>query len=344
MIQTLPPLPAVTKTLTQLEQHYGEAKPSAFIADSQGNTLLDWSMSPLPTPLTGITKLFTLAMVLRECDRGAISLETPISDLLDPDIVSGLCVVGGQDLSSTITIGHLISHQSGIADYFSAQAKGTLSFKSQTLDRDRAWTVEQALEIAKHYPGSFAPGANNKIRYSNTNYLLLGVILSNSTGMTLEQLINLRISGPLGLKQTSVFTPAHYDTFFSILPTKMGSHSVRAPRTLASFRASGSIVSTARDAVHFMRAFWTGELFDASWLDVITRNQRPFDRGITMGNGIMVWKKGGRNGAFVGHTGSSGTALLVDTKSLTTGFLALNSVGKHSHSFKTLSRLIQAIN
>ncbi len=343
MTQTIPSSPKVARGLAQLEQRFGEARPSVYIADATGHPVLDWSMSPLPTPLTGISKLYTLAMVLRECDRGAITLDTPIADLLEPDLVSGLCVVEEQDHSPSITVGHLISHQSGIPDYFSSNANGTLSFQQQTLSRDRSWSVDQALEIAKHYPGYFAPGAKKKLAYSNTNYLLLGVILTNSTGMSLEQLINLRISGPLGLKSTSVFTPAHYDTYFSILPVKLGNQSVRAPRSLASFGASGSIVATAKDAVSFMRAFWAGELFDASWLPTLQTQQRKFAGGVKMGMGLMIANKGSVKGALVGHTGSSGTALLSDTQTGLTGFLALNTVGKHSHSTKTLATLMGSV-
>lgn len=344
MIQTVPPLPTLVKAIGSLERRHGDAKPSVFIADQAGSTLVDWSMSPLPTPLTGITKLYTLAMMLRECDRGAITLDTPISDLLEPDMVSGLCVVNGKDLSSTITIAHLISHQSGIVDYYRAEAPGTRSFYRQTQETDRSWSVDQALEIAKHYPGRFAPGARKQLEYSNTNYLLLGVILNSSTGMSFEQLVSLRISGPLGLKSTSVFTPAHYDTYFSILPTTLDARSVRAPRALASFGASGSIISNARDAVTFLRAFWSGQLFSDSWMDILLGNQRKMGPGVSMSNGLMVHRRGRSKGALVGHTGSSGTALLVDTATGTTGFLAVNTVGKHSQSLRTLGALIDMIN
>jgi D-alanyl-D-alanine carboxypeptidase len=341
--QTIPSSPKVARDLAQLEQRFGDAKPSVYISDASGVPVLDWSMSPLPTPLLGISKLYTLAMVLRECDRGAISLDTPIADVLEPDVVSGLCVVGGQDHSASITVGHLISHQSGIPDYFHSNAKGTMPFERQTLLRDRSWTVDQALEIAKHYPGFFVPGAKKKLGYSNTNYLLLGVILTNSTGMSLEQLINLRISGPLGLKSTSVFTPAQYDTYFSILPIKLGNQSIRAPRSLASFGASGSIVATAKDAVHFMRSFWTGELFDASWLPTLQNNQRKFSDGVKMGMGLMIANKGTVKGTLVGHTGSSGAALFLDTQTGLTGFLSLNTVGKQRHSATTLATMMERV-
>jgi CubicO group peptidase (beta-lactamase class C family) len=338
--QTFVSSPKVSRDLAVLERRFGEAKPSVYITDQSGTALVDWSMSPLRAPLAGISKLYTLAMVLRECDRGAMSLDTPITDLLDSDTVGGLCVVRGKDLSHTITVAHLIGHQSGIRDYYRSNAKGTLSFEEHSRDRDRAWSADQALEIAKHYPGLFAPGAKKKVGYSHTNYLLLGLILSDSTGMSFEQLINLRISGPLGLKATSVFTPSSYDTYFSILPVRMGSKSIRAPRSLASFGAAGSLVATAKDAVSFMRAFWAGKLFDPSWLEVLQTNQRKYLEGVRMGMGLMIGTRNNTKTPIVGHIESSGTALLLDTYTGMTGFLALNTAEKRAYSYETLARIM----
>ncbi len=68
--------------------------PRALIVDADSEPLWDSGDTTLPLALTGITKLFTLAMVLREIDRGALSLDTTLGEVLPADTVRGLCVVG----------------------------------------------------------------------------------------------------------------------------------------------------------------------------------------------------------------------------------------------------------
>ena len=343
MSNTIVGPPPVARVLQRIEGQWGEAKPSVFVGSLEGDTLVDWSLSPLPTPLTGVTKLFTLSMVLREFERGAFSPETPISDLLSPDIVEGLCVVGGEDLSSQITMENLLAHQSGIPDFYTQNSRGTTSFLRQSMERDRAWNLEQALEIAKHYPAKFAPGATGKVHYSTTNYLLLGAILTQSTGMTFEQLISLRITTPLGLKNTFVFSPAHYDKYFSMTAVRWGTRVLRNPRTLASFGASGSVVSTARDTVEFMRAFWSGVLFDRSWCEWVTHNPRSVGSGVLLSNGLMHLKSGFSRPPLMGHQGSSGTAVLLDSQSNSIGFLNLNTVIDTKVPLTKLAKVLQGL-
>ena len=93
-----------------------ETSPRALVVDSAGSTIFQSGDVTLPLALSGVTKLSTLAMVLREVDRGALSLDTPMGEILPSDTVRGLCVVGGQGHSFSITIEHLLSHRSGIVD------------------------------------------------------------------------------------------------------------------------------------------------------------------------------------------------------------------------------------
>ena len=85
---------------------------------AEGDTLFSHHDPSLPLPLMGVSRMVTLAMVLRDIDRGALAIDTPISDVLPQSMTSGLCVVKGKDYSDTITVGHLLAHQSGIADHF----------------------------------------------------------------------------------------------------------------------------------------------------------------------------------------------------------------------------------
>ena len=92
-----------------------ETSPRALVVDSAGSTIFQSGDVTLPLALSGVTKLSTLAMVLREVDRGALSLDTPMGEILPSDTVRGLCVVGGQDHSFSITIEHLPRIEAGLS-------------------------------------------------------------------------------------------------------------------------------------------------------------------------------------------------------------------------------------
>lgn len=326
----------------RLENNAHPVPPRALVVDSDGHPLFDTGDTTLPLALAGITKLFTLAMVLREVDRGALSLDTPLGDILPADTVRGLCVVGREDHSFSITIEHLLSHQSGIVDYMRPGRYKLRSLVQQFLDHDRSWSLDQALEIAKHYPGMNKPGAGSRARYSSTNYLLLGAVLHDTTGMPFDELISLRIVGSLGLANTYVYGPDHYEKYFTLSPVHLGSRVVRIPQALASSGADGAVVSTAHDALTFLRAFWRGELFQDSWIPRLSANSIASSASPRMGLGVMVAPARLGKARIVGHSGVSGAAIAVDTRSENFAFLTNFQWSPLASSFDNVAGLLRA--
>jgi CubicO group peptidase (beta-lactamase class C family) len=257
-------------------------------------------------------------------------------------MIEGLCVVKNVDYAASVTVGQLLSHRSGIVDYYSPPGKDTLSLEVQSMQRDRNWSSSQALEIARHYPGVFAPGTHKKVQFSNTNYLLLGKILQNSTGMTFDQLISLRVTGPLELKKTVAFTSAHYETYFSLAPLYFKSQPIRVPRTLASFGPIGSIISTAQDMTRFLQAFARAELFNHEWLAHLRTPITKLSAEVSLGNGVMIPRTGGKESFLFGQAGSSGSAALIDAETGAVGFLAKNVIGSKSESLTDIAKLMSA--
>jgi D-alanyl-D-alanine carboxypeptidase len=320
-----------------------ETSPRALVVDSAGSTLFQSGDSTLPLALAGVTKLYTLAMVLREVDRGALSLDTPMGDILPSDTVRGLCVVGGQDHSFSITIEHLLSHRSGIVDYMRPGRHKLRSFVQQFLEHDRGWSLDQALEIARHYPGIAKPGKSRTARYSSTNYLLLGAILEETTGMNFEELIRLRVVNSLSLELTYVFGPDHYEKYFTLSPVYLGSRVVRIPQALASSGADGAIVSTPRDTLTFLRAFGRGELFDESWIPRLSKPHTPSTASPRMGLGAMVQPEHVRKPLILGHSGVSGAAVGIDTRQQRYAFLTNFQWSPLATSFENVTGLLRSL-
>ena len=316
------------------------SEPRFFVTDVSGNILLDEGNTTQPIILAGVTKLYTAAMIIREFDRGALSPDTRAAHILPHNTLSGLCVVGGRDYSDEITVAQLLSHRSGITDYFSFPRRGALSLIRQAADRDRSWTLHQALELARHYPGRFKPGAPNRVHYSDTNYQILGAILKSTTGLSFAQLLDIRIVGPLGLKKTYAFTAETAENYYELAPVSWKKKEVRGPESLASFGADGAIVSTTREVVSFLRALWSGKLTDEAWVPKLWSDTVRLGPGIGMGLGAMTYQVKRGVAPYVGHTGFTGSAAFVDPTRRIFGAGTLNRIGYLNKPARTLAKLM----
>jgi len=333
----------VRRLLDALPTPGGTVTPRAFVAGADGSVLFDSGDTTLPITLSGVTKLYTLAMVLREIDRGALTLDTPVGELLPSDIMRGLCVYGGKDYSFSITVDQLLSHRSGIVDYMNPGSRKGRGFTQQLLEHDRGWSFEQALEISRHYPGLYPPGARSRANFSSTNYLILGAMLQETTGMKFEDLVQLRIVSPLDLQGTYVYGPQHYDKYFTITPVHRGPRVVRVPQGLASSGADGAIISTPRDTVAFFRAFWGGELCDGSWIPPLTESILPLRQSPRMGRGVMMARPGFRTPAVIGLSGISGVAAGVQPETKAFACVASHQWSTRKEAFALLTQVLRTM-
>jgi D-alanyl-D-alanine carboxypeptidase len=148
-----------------------------------------------PFFIASISKVYTAAAVFAYIDEGILSLDDPVKKWVDPSLLEKLENAGESQIK------HLLNHTSGIPDF------NTLRFD---LDRinviHNEWTQEEVLSYA------YGLSANNKIgeayRYSNTNFLLLGMMLERASGMSLAEVYQQKIFDPLNLASAYFGTTA----------------------------------------------------------------------------------------------------------------------------------------
>jgi D-alanyl-D-alanine carboxypeptidase len=131
------------------------------------------------------TKTMTGTVILQLVEEGKITLDDPVSRYR-PDVPNG----------DQITIRNLLTMRSGLYNY-SESLELNRSLDETPL---RVWSPDELLAIAFRHPPSFAPGA--KYEYSNTNFILLGMIIEQLTGNLAEVEFQRRIFAPLGLTET----------------------------------------------------------------------------------------------------------------------------------------------
>src|SRR5690554_2507662 len=156
-----------------------------------------------PYFIASTTKLFTTTLILHLRAENKLTLEDRISKYLKKPILTGLHVYKGEDCSEDLTIRHLLSHTSGIPDYFQGKGANGKSLEDEvTSGNDQFWTFEQAIERIKKMKPLFAPGTNNTANYSDTNFQLLGKIIERLTDKSYYENCYDLIIQPLGLTKT----------------------------------------------------------------------------------------------------------------------------------------------
>ena len=111
-----------------------------------------------PFFVASVTKRFIATLVLQASERGELGLDDPIVDHLPRDVTDGLHVLEGVDHTPAITIRHLLSHTSGLPDYFDRPRTGGPSlYRQLAAGHDLAWTFDDMVRMVReehtpHFP------------------------------------------------------------------------------------------------------------------------------------------------------------------------------------------------
>jgi D-alanyl-D-alanine carboxypeptidase len=252
--------------------------------------------------IASVTKLYVTAVLLKLRAEQRIGLDDPIGRYLSKEIMAGLHMMENRDYTEEITVKQLMSNTSGIPDYFSGDV-----FSDLIAGHDQAWSLDKTLNAARRQKPKFKPGQRNKAQYSDTNYRLLGQMIENIKGESIQSVFKEYIFDKLNLTQTYFFDDPE-DT--SPVPFYYKKKRLDLPLYMASIGTEGGIVSTARETMIFLRSFFNGDLFPISDLDELQRQWNflwapgPFFYGI--GISRQPLSPFGLRRGLIGHWGQSG--------------------------------------
>lgn len=216
-----------------------------------------------PMVMASITKLFTTTCILVLMEKGKLSLKDKITLHLNTDIVKGLHIFRGKDYSNELTIENLLFQTSGLPDFYLDKASST--FK-KVKEGDFSYSFEDELKWTKSMKPPFEPAKEGKAYYADVNFDLLGKIIENINGTTLQEAYKAYIFTPLNLKNTYL---ASKETDF-VPHTYLKNQPIERPLFISSSFASGGAITTARELMIFLKAFWKGQLFDKSIFTKLT--------------------------------------------------------------------------
>ncbi|MFF8903676.1 serine hydrolase domain-containing protein [Streptomyces olivaceoviridis] len=249
--------------------------------------------------VASITKTFVATVLLQLEAEGRVSLDDPVEQWL-PGVVRG----HGHD-GRRITVRHLLNHTSGIHDYLADPGFRSAYFTQDGFFRHRfdTLTPRDLVDLAMRHAPDFAPGTS--WRYSNTNYVVAGMVIEKVTGRPYATEINRRIIAPLRLRATSVPgtrvtlprpSSRAYSTF--AVPGGPAYDVTELNPSIAS--SAGEMISDSADLSRFYGALLGGELLPARQLKemkttVATEADAPHIRyGLGLMNtrltcGVRVW-------------------------------------------------------
>jgi CubicO group peptidase (beta-lactamase class C family) len=198
--------------------------------------------------IASVSKVFVATVILQLIDEGVLGLDQTVEQWM-PGIVGN----GDQ-----VTIRQLLTHTSGVPNYLEGR------FINDFLNnRGRFWQQQELVAYGTSRPPDFAPGQPERWRYSNTNYVLLGMIVEHATGTSMAQQVRWRIIEPLGLQRTS-FEP--YEPGLNTVRGYSGNVDLTS-LNMSIVWSAGGISSTVEDVGIFADALFSGRLLSPQGME-----------------------------------------------------------------------------
>lgn len=229
-----------------------------------------------------VGKQFTAAAVVMLSEQGRLSLDDRITKWLRE----------GKGIWDSITVRHLLTHTSGIAEY-----------TDSTFDYRKDYTEDQLVGFAASRPLDFPPG--ERWSYSNTGYLLLGVLIHRVTGRFYGEVLQDLIFSPTGMGTTRIISEA------DIIPNRSAGYQLVHGRIKHQDWVSPSLNTTADGALYFSvkdlarwaialnhRRIPSARVLDLVWSPVRLNDGGRFPYGLGWD---LTEQRGHRR---IGHTGA----------------------------------------
>ncbi len=244
--------------------------------------------------IASVSKTFTALEVLKLVDEHEVALTDPIAKYVD-----------GVPNGASITIKDLLGMRSGLFDYTGDPAFGATYSATPTYP---SWKISDVLPIVQAHQNG-APDTTTQ--YCNTNYVLLGQVITKITGKAIDQVIDAGARS-VGLTQTTYPTtdqlPSPYAHGYLLEnPPADGVSPVPSPRTREATASNplvpytaGAMISTVPDMLRYAALLGTG-----AGLDAATFAQRTTFTPLPNTGGLASYGLGvTKLGSWIGHDGS----------------------------------------
>jgi D-alanyl-D-alanine carboxypeptidase len=246
-----------------------------------GNTSKEKITSDSKFCAGSIGKIFTAIVVLNLIEEGRLSLDNSVEKWF-PEI----------SWAGRVTIKHLLTHTSGIASFDNTKEYESYKHLYRNPKELLSYVTKKELlfEPGKHYA------------YSNTGYLMLGIIIERVTGRSYREAVELYIIKKINLLKTDVITSETINDLV-VKGHHKGNVLSESEDYVVPF-AAGSIAATPRDLIKLFQALMSGRLLSQGTLQIMfsDMNLMAVTQNTYYGKGIVA-AFGTPVGNIIGHTG-----------------------------------------
>ncbi|EJQ95641.1 hypothetical protein IGW_01871 [Bacillus cereus ISP3191] len=287
-----------------LAKAYNNGKTSSYTAGVADLSTKKPVKSDYRFRIGSVTKTFTATTVLQLVGENRVQLDDSIEKWL-PGLIQGNGYDGNQ-----VTIRQLLNHTSGIAEYLKSKDADIMNSK-------KTYTAEEIVKIGLALPPDFSPGKGWS--YSNTGYVILGMLIEKITDNSYAEEIEKRIIEPLDLSNT--FLPGNSP----VIPGKNHARGYVKTEGASELKdityynpslanAAGDMISNADDLNKFFSSLLAGKLLKErelkEMLTTVPVEGKAVGDGYGLGiyetklpNGVSVWGHGGGIPGFTTFAG-----------------------------------------
>ena len=291
----IPPTPSAAERMDQVAQFYVDTRQfmgavlvahgdHVLFRKAYGSANLEWNVPNTVDArfrIGSVTKQFTAAAILLLEERGKLKLDDPVGKYYEDAPASW----------SAITLHHLLTHTSGIPNF--------TSFPDYDDTEPLPTTPAELVKRFRDKPLEFTPGT--EMRYSNSGYVLLGVVIEKASGVDYAQFLATNIFEPLAMKDSG------YESNTALLPHRAAGYTP-GPKGIANASyvhmtvpySAGALYSTVEDLHRWTRGLFAHKVISAASLaKMLTPAKNDYALGISVGTndiGRVVQHGGGISG------------------------------------------------
>lgn len=268
-----------------------------------------------PYHTASVAKTFTALIIALLVEKGKLDYHDPISQYVDNDLIKDLHIYKGKDYSKDIKIEHLVSHTSGLADFYEDKPRNSKAFLDILLDDPlRFWTPQETIQWTKeNLSPQFPPG--KKLHYTDTGFNLLGLVIESVTARPYHEILHEYIFLPLNMHHTYLadYSQPTIENNEAVAAIHLQKRKLEIEQycSFSSIYAGGHAISTSDDLLKFMKGLVGNKLISKESLTKMMQWKKMWI-GVDYGYGLMnvhmlpltekynVW----------GHLGSIGSFML----------------------------------
>jgi D-alanyl-D-alanine carboxypeptidase len=280
-----------------------------------------------------ITKIFTATIILQLMEKNLLNLEDNFFDLLQSNelkqLVSEILFFDRINYSKQIKVKDLLHHKSGLRDYYSDDERFFAHIKKNpTQNWNWKIVLKKYFEFDLHKKGVSKP--NELFYYSDTNYVLLAILIEEITNKKYHQVLEENILKPLSLHDTYLEFHQQKKGITPIIFPYHGTYSLKNTNTSFDW-GGGGLISSTDDLIIFIRSLLTGKLFtnEKTLQKMMNFEDCSIDstskkRNIDYGIGLQRKKIGKYN--YIGHNSAYGGMAFYNLETGTNFILTINQV------------------